>query len=582
MAGDVHITVRRTPERRAPTGRLRLHVIGEQSLQTYPLPASGEVTIGRAEDADIRLDDSQVSRRHATLVMGEPLKLRDLGSVNGTHIGDRRVAPEAPAEVRVGDVIEVGSTMLIVQQGGAAERPRHLWSHGYFEGRLEDECARAERAGGRFAIVRFHVEAEAAVVEQLLARALRPGDLVAAYGPGEYEILLADTAADEAEARTRQLTDELHQAGVRGRAGVAAYPRDGSTAEMLLARACAAVRPPNLDGGVAPNRPVMVHDGAMQRLHRLVERVAQGTISVLILGETGVGKEVLAETVHRLSPRAERPFLRLNCAALSESLLESELFGHERGAFTGALAAKPGLLETADGGTVFLDEVGEIPLAVQVKLLRVLEERRVTRVGSVKSRAIDVRFVAATNRDLEAEVERGLFRRDLYFRLNGIALTIPPLRERVGEIAQLALGFCAEAARSAGQPRAPELTPPALALLERYSWPGNIRELRNLIERAVLLSGGAPIALGHLPVEKMGATLAPAPLSPFGEEVTAPARPSGLRGEIAVLERQRILDALERCAGNQTQAAKLLGVSRRTLVSRLAEYGLPRPRKQNR
>ena len=318
----------------------------------------------------------------------------------------------------------------------------------------------------------------------------------------------------------------------------------------------------------------------MQRLRRLVERVAAGNISVLLLGETGVGKEVFAEMVHRLSPRAKGPFLRLSCAALSESLLESELFGHERGAFTGAVQTKHGHLEMAQGGTVFLDEVGEMPPSIQVKLLRVLEERRVTRVGGLKARDIDVRFIAATNRQLEAEIPAGRFRQDLYFRLNGFSLTIPPLRERQSEIEPLARAFLAQACREARRERQPELSPEALDLLRAYSWPGNVRELRNVVERAFLLCTGERITAEHLPVEKMNATLAawPAPAPPPAP-ASAPAE-RGLRGELESVEKQRILDALAACAGNQSQAAKLLGIPRNTLLARLDQYGVPRPRKR--
>jgi two-component system, NtrC family, response regulator AtoC len=334
--------------------------------------------------------------------------------------------------------------------------------------------------------------------------------------------------------------------------------------------------------------------------------------------------------------------LRLNCAALSEQLLESELFGHERGAFTGAIVAKPGLLETAHGGTVFLDELGEMPLSTQVKLLRVLEDRQVQRVGSVKPKPIDVRFVAATNRDLEEEIMAGRFRQDLYFRLNGIAVTIPPLRERTDEIEGLALAFIRHACQKAQRDDIPLLSSQALGLLKGYTWPGNIRELRNVIERAVLLSTEGVILPEHLPVDKMGATVSapssswgaasqdamrflqrPAPLRvprPSMNAVTLPPPPMGtmgfgpgtplpqpvirnaMPGSTAPLpppvyeddearatirqprgrdegERDRILLALERCAGNQTKAARLLGISRRTLVARLEEYNLPRPRK---
>jgi DNA-binding NtrC family response regulator len=322
------------------------------------------------------------------------------------------------------------------------------------------------------------------------------------------------------------------------------------------------------------DRGFVVRDPGMRKLHDLAARVAQGTISVLLLGETGVGKEVLAEVVHRRSPRRAAPFLRLNCAALSESLLESELFGHEKGAFTGAVQSKQGLLETAEGGTVFLDEVGELSPSIQVKLLRVLEERKVTRVGGLTALPIDVRLVSATNRDLEAEAQRGVFRQDLYFRLNGITLTIPPLRERPSEIEALARIFAARAAAQMGRP-APAISPAALAALAAHPWPGNVRELRNVMERAVVLLESGEMNPEHL-------LLTAAPPTPT-ESRALPGTPAGggdLRSEIAALERQRIVAALEACAGNQTHAAAMLGMSRRTFVARLGEYQIPRPRKR--
>jgi two-component system, NtrC family, response regulator AtoC len=313
----------------------------------------------------------------------------------------------------------------------------------------------------------------------------------------------------------------------------------------------------------------------MEALHALVARVAKSTLSVLVLGETGAGKEVLAERLHELSPRAGRPLLRLNCAALSEQLLESELFGHERGAFTGAVQSKIGLLETAHTGTIFLDEVGELPLSLQAKLLRVLEDRKVLRVGALKPKEIDVRFVAATNRDLLAEIAAGRFRQDLYFRLNGISVFIPPLRERIGEIVPLAEKFAAAAAKAQGRTDAPTFSMRARLALETFPWPGNVRELKNVIERAVVLSEN-----DELDVADLG-------LSTGRAGSTAPAKESSsdvgaglLKDDVDALEQRRILDALAECSGNQTRAAKLLGISRGTLVSRLERFGVSRPRKK--
>jgi two-component system, NtrC family, response regulator AtoC len=314
---------------------------------------------------------------------------------------------------------------------------------------------------------------------------------------------------------------------------------------------------------------------AMREVERVVERIAPGSISVLIAGETGVGKEVIADAIHRQSRRVDRPFVRLNCAAVAEQLLESEWFGYERGAFTGAAQAKPGLLETADGGTVLLDEVAELPMALQAKLLRVVEERSVMRVGGVRPRRIDVRFLAATHRDLEAEITKGTFRQDLYFRLNGVTLHVPPLRERREEIRSLASVFMAEAAAEAQRPRAPSLDPEALAWLEGYAWPGNVRELRNVVERAVLLASDDTISIRELPDRLR-------PVAPTSAPVVEASRTPGkgsLRDAIADVEKQRVLDALAEAGGNQKRAAELLGIARGTLSARLEAYGIARPRK---
>jgi two-component system, NtrC family, response regulator AtoC len=572
---DTRVEPSSTTSRRERAARLSLRplclvVLGEGLDATHPLPADGVVTIGRSEDADIRIDHASVSRRHAAITLGSAPAIEDLGSSNGTRAGDDLLVPGTPAPIAIGEPIDVGSVMVVVQQRAAPVAQRHVWAHGYFEARLTEECARADTAGGRFAVMRVHGRADTAL-EGAITRELRAMDVIGYHGPGAYEVLILDGDPAIVAAISDRLRAAFADRGLPLDIGVARYPDDGRDASALLrAASAAAAGEPAAVGADA----IRVVSPAMEHLDRIVQRVAAGSISVLISGETGVGKEVLAGRLHRLSPRAERPFLGLNCAALSESLLESELFGHERGAFTGAIGAKPGLLETAEGGTVFLDEIGELPMSIQVKLLRVLEERKVFRVGGLAPRPIDVRFLAATNRDLEAEIARGGFRQDLYFRLNGVALTIPPLRQRVSEIAPLARAFLRDAAERNGTGPI-GLSYDTIALLEAYDWPGNIRELRNMMERAALLCADAMVQPEHLPVDRLqrAAAIAPEPV-PAAPQVEETDRPPDSP------ERQRILDALIAAGGNQTEAARRLGMSRRTLINRMVELGLPRPRKK--
>ncbi len=313
---------------------------------------------------------------------------------------------------------------------------------------------------------------------------------------------------------------------------------------------------------------VLVHSTATSRpttpspvaLDRYVSLMSKSDLPILIQGETGVGKEVMAERIHRSSPRKDRPFVALNCASLPESLLESELFGHERGAFTGAATAKQGLVETASGGTLLLDEVGELPPGAQATLLRVLETKEVRRVGSVKPFSVDIRILSATNQDLEARVREGTFRRDLLYRLNGATIRIPPLRERRDEIVPLAKRLLMAAAEKTKTPL-PSLTAQAQNALVSHVWPGNVRELRHVMERALVLADGKSIDAEHLLLGNAGE---PQPT---------------LAAELDSLERAKIVQALASVDGNQTKAAALLGMSRRALINRLESFGLPRPRK---
>jgi DNA-binding NtrC family response regulator len=334
---------------------------------------------------------------------------------------------------------------------------------------------------------------------------------------------------------------------------------------VVVARAARAEPPPSkweADGAV-------VRDPSTIRVYSEAWRAAPMPIPVLIAGETGSGKELLARFVHRESAkaRANGPFVALNCAALSESLVDAQLFGHEKGAFTGAVQARPGVFESAHGGTLFLDEIGELPLATQAKLLRTLENSEVHRLGGAKPITVDVRLVSASNRDLEQESARGAFRADLYFRVNGITLRLPPLRQRKVEIAVLARRFLEEASKPLGLAEAPALTPEALEALEAYAWPGNVRELRYMMARVLVACGAGPVLLEHLPPEVQQSQAA-----------RAPHKGEAARDGLAT--REAVVEALRAEGDNQTRAAERLGISRRTLINRMIEFDLPRPRKR--
>ncbi len=317
-------------------------------------------------------------------------------------------------------------------------------------------------------------------------------------------------------------------------------------------------------------------DRGMRALLERAAQIARAEASVLITGESGTGKEVLARHIHATSKRARGPFVALNCAALPESLLESELFGHERGAFSGAVASRCGRFEQAQGGTLLLDEIGEMDLRLQAKLLRAIQEREVDRLGGTAPVKIDVRILAATNRDLPGEIRAGRFREDLWFRLNVVALRIPPLRERQGDILPLARHFARRYAEVNGVP-ARGLSAMAEAALRGHPWPGNVRELENAIHRAVLLAHGPEI--GPEAIE-LAAPNAAAPV--LAEESAGAPAASPVRAANAVaalvgrrmeeVERDLILETLGRCLGNRTRAAEILGISIRTLRNKLAEY----------
>jgi two-component system response regulator AtoC len=302
---------------------------------------------------------------------------------------------------------------------------------------------------------------------------------------------------------------------------------------------------------------------AIQQVLQTVQKIAPTDSTVLITGETGVGKELIARSIHLTSHRRNRPFVKVNCAAIPETLLESELFGHEKGAFTGAVTNKPGRFEIAHEGTIFLDEIGEMPLHLQTKLLGVIQDKAFERVGGIKTIKVDIRIISATNQDLQSAVQSGKFRSDLFYRLNVVPIHIPPIRERKDDLIPL-IDYFLKKFKTKYQKKVTSLSPEILAVFSNYNWPGNIRELENVLERTVLMSETDTIKLNQLPIEIRGT----------GSIIEASTLREKIDSISHVTEKQMIMDALNKNNQNRTKAAKLLGISRRTLQNKIKECGL--------
>jgi two-component system NtrC family response regulator len=309
---------------------------------------------------------------------------------------------------------------------------------------------------------------------------------------------------------------------------------------------------------------IISQSAAMEEVLNMAGRVAESKATVLIRGESGTGKELIAKAIHFSSPRKDKSFIAVNCAALNENLLESELFGHERGAFTGADKQRRGRFELADGGTIFLDEIGDVPMSTQVKLLRVLQEEQFERVGGVQTMQIDVRIIAATNRNLEEKIKDGSFREDLFYRLNVVSIEIPPLRQRREDIAP-ALEYFLQKYASENKRKMLTISKEAMDILLRYDYPGNMRELQNLVERAVVLARGEVITTAELPLTLRNLS---------SEQAASPAAPTTLSERVDALEKEMVFDALRETHGNQSKAAERLGISERNLRYRLQKWGM--------
>jgi two-component system, NtrC family, response regulator AtoC len=577
-----------------------LVVVEESSSFPRALPASGEFLIGRGPEADLQLSSPGASRRHAVITLADgEVRVRDLGSRNGTLVNGARIEGEQP--LFAGDTITIGTVALILYlTPRAGQQP--LVDARTLRRRLQEELDRAslfDRPAALFCLL-VDPGADREVIRARVDAELRRVDQAGWLSAVELVGVLPEVDQAAGAALLRRVLEGVRPVAPAVRAGLAVYPSAACEPDALLAAARAAARGAGPDEpGVDPDqdarveiggRSMVVADATMRGLLELIRRLARTDLPVLVEGETGVGKENAAFALHAWSPRGEGPFVPVNCAAFSENLVESELFGSEKGAFSGAVATRAGLLESAAGGTLFFDEIGELPLALQPKLLRVLESKRAMRVGGTRERELDVRVVAATNRNLAEEVARGRFRADLLFRLNAATVVLPPLRNRPREIAVLARTFLADACRSLGMP-GKSFASASLPLLAAHPWPGNVRELKNVVEYLAATTV-APV----IDPEALRARLAPrAPATPAIPAVDPPAEAPGPRAtraypapqagpraaladEIRALERARMLEALEQTGWVQTRAADLIGMPLRTFQQKVKQHGLARPR----
>jgi two-component system, NtrC family, response regulator AtoC len=567
---------------------LALQVYHRDGLREIPLREGSNLVIGRAPPADVPIRDPSLSRTHArvTCELGE-VWLEDLGSTNGTQVDGR---PIRRCEVRPGARIVLGATPAAIVPVGALASPGGVEGHDDFQGGLEAEVSRARAFRQPLALLMLRVGDDApfgAVLARLRA-ALHGFEHLGLYSDDVIELLLPQ--CDEERAARR--AGELSATAAGAVCGLAVYPRHGSTADELLGAARAALAGADASSPVrhaeartarvvtdpaTVEGDVVVASAAMRSVLDTAARIADASIPVLIQGETGTGKELVARAIHHRGPRRRGPLVCVNCGGIPGQLVESTLFGHERGAFTGADRRATGVFEAASGGTILLDEIGELPPAAQAALLRVLEAGCVSRVGSTSEIRVDVRVLAATHRDLVALADEGRFRRDLLYRLNAMTLEIPPLRERPEDIPPLARHFLAGSADAVAA-GVEEIDGAAMALLQVHAWPGNVRELRNAIERAAVIARGESIALDDLPepVRRLQR-----PGSPPAAEEAARSRSVGpLRERVRRYEAELIVEALNLNDGHRGRTAAALGVPLRTLSHRIQTLGIRRGRYQ--
>lgn len=574
-------------------------------MQTIALSPRQKLEIGRDSTAEIVIDDATLSRRHVRIESTQDgqVWVDDLNSRNGTFIDGEKITRSLFVP---GQQLTLGTVIVTLETGNPSLN--RIVGHDHFLQHFENELERARAHRRTLALLFVKLADHAPQRQNWLPemKCLQPYDRVGLYAPGVFELLCPERTYEQIK---QLLTQWQSSAGNTVRAGCAFYPQDGSTVDELLEFAREAIKTTHVNAPFAPlsaeqiapdfspdvsmmdvrrvvDEGPVVTSAIMVKLYKTIDQIARSALTVLILGETGSGKEVVARTIHTRSSRCNAPFHALNCGAIPQQLLESVLFGHERGAFTGADKRQPGVFESAKGGTVFLDEIGELPPQAQVSLLRVLESRAVTRIGSSVEIPIDVRIVAATHRDLEAAVAQGSFRADLFYRLNALTLVVPPLRDRPEEIEALVARFIVSANRS-NQRDIRGIANNAVRALRAWHWPGNVRELRNVIERAVVIATGETISLEELP-EAIKHTKPRVPSSTHALSPTTTSEnllntstadheehhTEGFKERIAQFEKRLIITALVRQDGNQVAAAQMLQISRNKLIYKMMKYGL--------
>ena len=596
LSEDELFQIRKSRVDSVPAEQLSLLIYHRDGLKVVLLREGEDLVVGRTPPADIPIRDSTLSRQHARLELraGE-IWVEDLDSTNGTWINDERISR---VKVAPGTELQFGGVQAAIQLLNPDESDRFgLPGHESFSQEIAAEVSRARTFGRNVALVmlRSNRQQGAHMTRWFpsIRSQLRSFDRAALYSAETLEILLPETS----DRQARELVEKLLR-NVQGLlAGIGVYPDHADSAAKLeeVTRSALHKAGPGEPAQVAPSVLSTETDGVskpgevqavitsetMEAIYRTVEKLSNSAIPVLIIGETGTGKELIARALHDRGKRTSQRMLCVNCGSIPSQLIESTLFGHERGAFTGAHQRATGLFEAADKGTILLDEIGELPLNAQTALLRVLETKRFQRVGSSKEIEVDVRVVAATHRDLNAMCREGSFRTDLFYRLNVMTLHIPPLRDRPEEIEPLCRHFIARSNQDFDPPVS-EIADSTWELLKRYPWPGNIRELRNVMERAGVIAQDGVITPEDLPESIRRMEASPTRERPREDASGAfddglfVSEESGLKGEMQRIEAELLRKALEEHDWDRKATARALGLPLRTLAYKVQSYGLQR------